>query len=157
MAVTETDLTRRLLNGSEPAPHLLALAAARTVTRWRLHRGQETPPPLLALETHGRADGVVDGADTSDTVGLLTAIYPLRVRSARDVAQIPGDGIDYGLLRYLRPDTAERLAAYREPQLLLNFLGRVHVGIDGGALRPDRALLAGSRKFPSRSWRFGTS
>lgn len=148
MAVTETDLTRRLLNGSEPAPHLLALAAARTVTRWRLHRGQETPPPLLALETHGRADGVVDGADTSDTVGLLTAIYPLRVRSARDVAQIPGDGIDYGLLRYLRPDTAERLAAYREPQLLLNFLGRVHVGIDGGALRPDRALLAGVSQIP---------
>lgn len=142
MAVADTDLTTRLLNAPEPTPHLLAAAAARTVTRWRLHRGQEPAVPLLALETHGRADGALDGADTSDTVGLLSAIYPLRVRSVGDVTQIPGDGVDFGLLRYLRPDTAERLAAYREPQLLLNFLGRVHVGVDGGALRPDRALLA---------------
>nr|WP_090343278.1 non-ribosomal peptide synthetase [Mycolicibacterium malmesburyense] len=148
MAITDTDITLRLLNESQPAPHLLAEAAAHTVTRWRRHRGQDTPPPLLALETHGRADGVVDTADTSDTVGLLTAIYPLRVRTARDVAEIPGDGIDYGLLRHLRPDTAERLAALPEPQVLLNFLGRVHAGFDGGALRPDRALLAQVSPLP---------
>ncbi|OBI80287.1 non-ribosomal peptide synthetase [Mycobacterium sp. E740] len=148
MAATDTDVTLRLLNAPEPTPHLLAAAAARTVTRWRLQRGQETPPPLLALETHGRADGVVDGADTSDTVGLLTAIYPLRVQSVLDVARIPGNAVDYGLLRYLRPDTAERLAAYREPQLLLNFLGRVHAGTDGGTLRPDRALLAQVSPLP---------
>ncbi|MGE2719653.1 amino acid adenylation domain-containing protein [Mycolicibacterium celeriflavum] len=148
MAITDTDLTLRLLNASQPAPHLLAEAAARTVTRWRRQRGQDTPPPLLALETHGRADGIVDTADTSDTVGLLTAIYPLRVRTGRDVAEIPGDGIDYGLLRHLRPDTAERLAALPEPQLLLNFLGRVHAGYDGGALRPDRGLLAQVSPLP---------
>ncbi|RAV12810.1 non-ribosomal peptide synthetase [Mycolicibacterium sp. GF69] len=148
MAVTDTDVTLRLLNGAEPTPHLLAAAAGRTVTRWRQHRGQETPTPLLALETHGRADHLIDGADTSDTVGLLTGIYPLRVGSARDLAEIPGDGIDYGLLRYLRPDTAERLAALREPQVLLNFLGGVHVGIDGGALRPDRALMARVSPLP---------
>lgn len=148
MSMTDTDLTARLLSAAEPAPHLLAAAAARTITRWRRHRGQEPTPPLLALETHGRADGVVEGADTSDTVGLLTAIYPLRVQSPRDVAEMPGDGIDYGLLRYLRPDTAQRLAALREPQVLLNFFGRVHVGIDGGAMRPDRALLAGVSPLP---------
>ncbi|GAT11143.1 peptide synthetase mbtF [Mycolicibacterium novocastrense] len=148
MAVTDSDVTLRLLNASEPAPHLLAAAAARTVTRWRLHRGQDTPTPLLALETHGRADALIDTVDTSDTVGLLTAIYPLRVQTARSVGEIPGDGIDYGLLRYLRPDTAERLAALPEPQVLFNFLGRVHAGFDGGALRPDRALLAGVSPLP---------
>lgn len=148
MAVTDSDVTARLLNAPESTPHLLAEAAARTVTRWRRHRGQDTPPPLLALETHGRADTVVDGADTSDTVGLLTAIYPLRVQTARDVTEVPGDGIDYGLLRYLRPDAAERLAARPEPQLLLNFLGRVHAGFDGGTLRPDRALLARVSPLP---------
>ena len=85
--------------------------------------------PLLALETHGRADTVTADADTSDTVGLLSAIYPLRVPSAhaRDIGDaidaIPGDGIDYGLLRYLRADTAERLRAHPEPQLLLNYPG----------------------------------
>lgn len=148
MVVSDTDVTLRLLNAPEATPHLLAAAAARTVTRWRLHRGQDTPPPLLALETHGRADSLVDTADTSDTVGLLTAIYPLRVQTARDVAEIPGDGIDYGLLRYLRPDTAEHLAALPEPQVLLNFLGRVHAGFEGGELCPDRALLARVSPLP---------
>ncbi|SEH73979.1 mycobactin peptide synthetase MbtF [Mycolicibacterium rutilum] len=149
MSATDSDLTRRLLAATEPAPHLLAEAAAVMITRWRGHRGQDgRPAPLLALETHGRVDTLIDGADTSDTVGLLTAIYPLRVRTARDVADLPGDPIDYGLLRYMRPDTAERLGALPEPQLLLNFLGRVHVGIDGGALRPDRALLAKVTQLP---------
>ncbi|MCV7281309.1 non-ribosomal peptide synthetase [Mycolicibacterium flavescens] len=149
MSATDRETTLRVLNGSQPAPNLLAAAAARTVARWRERRGQDPrPAPLLALETHGRADTVVDGADTSDTVGLLTAIYPLRVRTADDVAGLPGDPIDYGLLRYVRPDTAERLGALPEPQLLLNFLGRVHVGIDGGALRPDRALLSGVSQLP---------
>ncbi|WP_396905406.1 amino acid adenylation domain-containing protein [Mycolicibacterium phlei] len=148
MSSVDPDLTRRLLGADTPTPHLLAAAAARTVTRWRQRRGQEQPPVLLALETHGRADSVVDGADTSDTVGLLTAIYPLRVTAAGDIPQILGEPIDYGLLRYLRGDTAERLAALPEPQLLLNFLGRVHVGVDIGALRPDRALLAGVNPLP---------
>jgi mycobactin peptide synthetase MbtF len=94
------------------------------VTRWRKGRGQPTPAPLLALETHGRADELVNGAghdaiDTTDTVGLLSAIYPLRVDSAdprgvgAQLAKIPGDGIDYGLLRYLRGDTAPQLAEFR--------------------------------------------
>ncbi|MGE2723945.1 amino acid adenylation domain-containing protein [Mycolicibacterium pulveris] len=148
VSAADADVSARLLSSSVPTPHLLALAAARTVTRWRLHRGQQTPTPLLALETHGRADGVVAGADTSDTVGLLTAIYPLRVASARDLTAIPGDGIDYGLLRYLRPDTAQRLRGYPEPQLLLNFLGRIHVGLDGGVVRADRALLKGVSPLP---------
>jgi mycobactin peptide synthetase MbtF len=141
-------VTARLLSTNQPMSHLLAAAAAKTVTRWRLHRGQDTPAPLLALETHGRADSFVDDADTSDTVGLLTAIYPLRVRSAHDVAALPGDGVDYGLLRYMRDDTGERLRGYREPQLLLNFLGRVHAGTGGATLVPDRALLAGVTPLP---------
>ncbi|MFC3776665.1 non-ribosomal peptide synthetase [Mycolicibacterium holsaticum] len=148
VSVADADVSARLVTSSVPTPHLLAVAAARTLTRWRQHRGQDPRPPLLALETHGRADGIVADADTSDTVGLLTAIYPLRVQSSQDLAAIPGDGIDYGLLRYLRPDTASRLRGYREPQLLLNFLGRIHVGLDGGVLRPDRTLLAGVSPLP---------
>jgi len=104
-------------------------------------------PPLLALETHGRADGIVEDADTSDTVGLLTAIYPLRIPTRAAIDAMPGDGIDYGLLRYLRPDTAQRLKAYAEPQILLNFLGRIHIAV-GGELKPDRELLAQVSPLP---------
>jgi mycobactin peptide synthetase MbtF len=151
MWLADTDVTARLLSADTPPQQLLAQAAARMVTRWRAHRGQDPVTPLLALETHGRADDVVDSAiddvDTSDTVGLLTAIYPLRVPAHGAVPTVCGAGVDYGLLRYARADTAERLRAHAEPQILLNFLGHVHTAL-GGVLRPDRALLEAVSPLP---------
>ena len=91
--------------------------------------------------------------DTTETVGLLSAIYPLRVdtddpRQVRELLNsIPGDGVDYGLLRYLRSDTASRLARFRGPQLLLNYLGRAEVGGTNG-LWLDRGLLTGISPLP---------
>ena len=153
--------TGRLLKSGVPMLELLIAASARMVTRWRQRRGQPTPSPLLALETHGRADALFDGnraadgelIDTTETVGLLSAIYPLRVDTddPRQVAQrlsaIPGDGIDYGLLRHLRADTAGQLGALPEPQLLLNYLGRADVGGASG-LWLDRGLLSGVSPVP---------
>ncbi len=155
-AVVDADVSRRLLNSPAPLPDLLVAATAAMLTGWRRARGQATPPPLLALETHGRADALLDepggpAVDTGDTVGLLSSIYPMRVDPARPVsdqlAGIPGDGIDYGLLRYLRADTAERLAGFPGPQLLLNYLGAAHAG-GGTALRLDCELLAGVSPVP---------
>jgi mycobactin peptide synthetase MbtF len=159
-AVTEADTTARLLNSGIPMFDLLVAAVAQTVTRWRQLRGQPTPPPLLELETHGRADTLFDDTgdnaiDTTDTVGLLSMIYPLRVDSADPrrvgelLAAIPGDGIDYGLLRYLRDDTAEELSGFPGPQLLLNYLGRADVSDTGAGPRLDRTLLAGLPKLPA--------
>lgn len=136
-----------------PMFEVLIAATSRMVTRWRQTRGQPTPPPLLALETHGRTDTLCEGADTSDTVGLLSGIYPLRMDTddprevAKRLSAIPGDGIDYGLLRYLRTDTARQLADFPEPQLLLNYLGRADV-IDDSGLQLDRGLLAGVSPLP---------
>ncbi|MGB3895163.1 MAG: hypothetical protein WA942_13040, partial [Mycolicibacter sinensis] len=79
-------------------------------------------------------------------------IYPLRVHHAdpagvaRALAQIPGSGIDYGLLAYLRPDTAAQLAAGAGPQVLLNYLGRVDRAGGGPAVAPD--LIAGLPSVP---------
>ncbi|ORW97377.1 non-ribosomal peptide synthetase [Mycobacterium sp. IEC1808] len=139
------ELTRRLLAAAQPMGELLITAAARTVTAWRRRRGQDTPAPLLALETHGRTELGID-TDTGDTVGLLSAIYPLRIHSdgPTDLARIPGSGVDYGLLRYLRPDT--RLRELPEPQLLLNYLGNLHVGV--GDLELDRELMAEVDRVP---------
>jgi mycobactin peptide synthetase MbtF len=147
MSFTDPEVTALATAGV--LPDLLAAATARMITAWRRSRGQATPAPLLALETHGRADAVVAAGlardarriDTGDTVGLLSAIYPMRVVDDT-VAPIPGDGIDYALLRYLRTDTAERLGAHRDPQVLLNYLGRIHHAGGSEALVPDRALLA---------------
>jgi len=160
MSIIDTDLTARVLGAGQPVTDLLAAATARTITRWRQRRGQDTPAPLVALETHGRADTVVagDDVDTGDTVGLFSAIYPVRISSeapqqvSAEIAAVPGHGIDFGLLRYLRADTAERLAAYPEPQVLLNYLGRVHLGASGAALQLDGALLAGASPVPEPNY-----
>ncbi|OBG72286.1 MULTISPECIES: non-ribosomal peptide synthetase [unclassified Mycobacterium] len=154
-AAADADTTRRLLGSGLPLPTLLVAATAAALTRWRRQRDQPTPPPLLALETHGRADDLVDatGIDTGDTVGLLSSIYPVRVdstdpaRVGEQLASIPGDGLDYGLLRYLRDDTARRLAAFPGPQVLLNYLGAAHAA-GGTGLTLQRELLAGVSPVP---------
>ena len=153
MSISDPVLTAALLADDRPITELLAAAAARMITAWRTRRHQSTPAPLLALETHGRADAAVDPdgiTDTADTLGLLSAIYPVRVPEDTGVPQIPGDGIDYALLRYLRPDTAERLASHRDPQLMLNYLGRTEIG-GGGAAMQDRSLLNGVSLVPEQN------
>jgi len=154
-AILDTETTARLMRSGLPVFEVLVAAAARMITRWRQSRGQTTPPPLLALETHGRADALFDsrGVDTTETVGLLSAIYPLRVdtedpRRVRELlTAIPGDGVDYGLLRYVRGDTANRLAEFDAPQLLLNYLGHADIGASSG-LWLDRSLLKGVSPLP---------
>lgn len=157
-AVADADLTARLLGSDLAVPDQLTAAAAATVTRWRQLHGTATPAPLLALETHGRADVLVDPSgqriDTADTVGLCTAMYPLRIdsadprRVAERLAAIPGDGVDFGLLRYLRQDTTRQLGRWPGPQLLLNYLGRTDLGGSATGLRAERALLAGAPVLP---------
>ncbi|MCX2932578.1 amino acid adenylation domain-containing protein [Mycobacterium sp. CVI_P3] len=132
LSVTEADITGALLRAQTPIQDVLADACARLITCWRDQRGQSGPIPLVALETHGR-----NGAD--DTVGLLSAIYPLRIRPGEPLPEIAGEPTDYAMLRYLRPDTAERLRGFRGPQVLLNYLGRLD--LDAGSLL-DRGLLA---------------
>lgn len=152
VTVADRVLTAALLALPVPMHDLLVAATARMVTAWRARRGQAGATPLLALETHGRAEEVVTGVDTVDIAGLLSAIYPLRVAQAdpagvaRALADIPGGGIDYGLLAYLRADTADRLAAQPGPQLLLNYLGRVDRAGGGPAVAPD--LIAGLPSVP---------
>ncbi|MBP2451309.1 amino acid adenylation domain-containing protein [Mycolicibacterium lutetiense] len=157
MAFAEPDVTARLLTGAVPVTEVLAAATGRALSNWRRHRGQSTPAPLLALETHGRSDAAVsdhDEVDTGDTAGLLSMIYPLRLATddargvAAQVAAIPGDAIDYGLLRYLREDTAERLGTHRDPQVLLNYLGRIELDAADHALLQDRSLQAGVTAIP---------
>ncbi|OFJ51267.1 non-ribosomal peptide synthetase [Mycolicibacterium grossiae] len=162
LALADPDVTARILAGPVPVTEVLIAAMARAVTEWRRRRGQPTPTPLLALETLGRADAVVaaglDGeaadVDTGDTVGLLSAIYPMRIDAAdpagvaATLAAVPGDGIDFGLLRYLRADTAERLAAHRDPQVLVNYLGRFHQDAPANALQSDRDLLTEASRLP---------
>ncbi len=158
-AMLDVSTTARLLQSGLPVFEILIAAASRMVTRWRQDRGQPTPPPLLALETHGRADALFDDMsraggiiDTTETVGLLSAIYPLRVdtedpRQVRELlTAIPGDGIDYGLLRYLRGDTAEPARRVQRTAAAAELSGsrrsRRHQRTVAGSWPADRSFAA---------------
>jgi amino acid adenylation domain-containing protein/non-ribosomal peptide synthase protein (TIGR01720 family) len=93
---------------------------------------------LLALEAHGREE-IFEGANLFATVGWFTNVYPLWVpreggpeaaRAAR--AAVPANGFGYGLLRHMT-DAGKRLAALPQPEIALNYLGRIEGGFTGGA------------------------
>ncbi|MFC8124129.1 amino acid adenylation domain-containing protein [Streptomyces sp. NPDC057302] len=134
---------------------LSGLAAA--IAHWR----QETAPGvLLDVEGHGRAP--VDGVDLSRTVGWFTNVHPVRLdldgvdvgevaaggpaagallKTVKEqVRAVPGDGLGFGLLRHLNPDTAPALAALPRPQIGFNYLGRFTADASnatiGGSLDP---------------------
>ncbi|MDY7093718.1 MAG: amino acid adenylation domain-containing protein [Acidobacteriota bacterium] len=106
----------------------------------------------LELEGHGRREQLFDDVDLSRTVGWFTALYPLvldlspppgldgepgaeLVAVKEQLRAVPGDGVGYGVLRYLSPDaeTGRRLAAQPEAEILFNYVGRVDdVGGDEG-------------------------
>jgi non-ribosomal peptide synthase protein (TIGR01720 family) len=91
-------------------------------------------PLLVDLEGHGRETND-PRFDLSRTVGWFTTLFPVRLevsenlvysikRVKEQLRAIPGNGRGYGLLRYLNPDTAPRLAALPRPQIEFNYLGR---------------------------------
>ena len=154
MTIADEVLTTALLQARPPLQHVLIAATLRTVSKWRLQRGQSLTAPLLALETHGRADNIVADCDTSDTVGLLTSMYPLRFGPhgtlddvAERLAAVPGEVLDYGLLRYLHPHGREHLRRLGEPQILLNYLGRTDID-NQGPLRISHQLSAAAPAIP---------
>ncbi|GAA1938248.1 hypothetical protein GCM10009837_75660 [Streptomyces durmitorensis] len=141
--VTEAVLTRLPAAFRGTGTDVLLAALALAVNRWR---GADRST-LVRLEGHGREEDVVPGADLSRTIGWFTSMYPARVDVAGvDLADVlaggpaageaiklvkeqlrgvPDKGVGYGLLRYLNPETAPRLAEYPAPQIGFNYLGRI--------------------------------
>ncbi|MFD9906209.1 amino acid adenylation domain-containing protein [Streptomyces sp. NPDC059063] len=130
---------------------LLATLAAAVAQE----RGAGTSALLVDVEGHGREP--VDGVDLSRTVGWFTSAHPVRLDLAgldldearsggptagallkavkEQVRAVPGgDGLGYGLLRHLNPETAPVLAALPSPQIGFNYLGRFTAGTRQGPL-----------------------
>ncbi|ORX07314.1 non-ribosomal peptide synthetase [Mycolicibacillus trivialis] len=149
--VTPTERTEVVLAalGRDDTLHEFLLAATTmTIASWRRHRGEDpSTGALIALDSHGRADTILD-ADTTNTVGWFTSAYPVRLGAGEaatladqcdpwaagalldavgdHLRQLPHDGLDYGLLRYVTGGTGDsELAARPEPQLMFSYLGRL--------------------------------
>ncbi|MDH6108607.1 amino acid adenylation domain-containing protein/non-ribosomal peptide synthase protein (TIGR01720 family) [Kitasatospora sp. MAP12-44] len=106
-------------------------------------------PTLVSLESHGRhtADASVD---LSRTTGWFTAMHPVLLGGSplkqvkEQLRAVPGDGLGYGLLRYLNPETAARLAACPQPRVAFNYLGR----FAGDADQPWSVITMGAGDSP---------
>ena len=145
---------------------VLLAGLAVAVAAWRARRGQPGSSVLVDVEGHGREPGDAGAdVDLSRTVGWFTSIYPVRLDSGtvalaevvaggpaaaevvrrvkEQVRAVPGDGLGYGLLRYLNPQTGPALAGLPVPQIAFNYLGRF-----GGA----RAACPGSGASARQEW-----
>ncbi|WSR13799.1 amino acid adenylation domain-containing protein [Streptomyces sp. NBC_01207] len=130
----------------------LALAVA-----YRRHRsgGSGDHAVLVNVEGHGREE-FTSGVDLSRTVGWFTSIHPLRLDPGRiewsrvwdggpavadafkrvkeQVRELPDNGLGFGLLRHLNPDTARELAGRPDPEIAFNYLGRLAAHDADGAV-----------------------
>ncbi|MFH8369512.1 amino acid adenylation domain-containing protein [Streptomyces sp. NPDC018031] len=130
---------------------VLLTALAVTLARWRRDLGQDQTFAHIELEGHGRegrfvADAAGFEPELSRTVGWFTTLFPVTVDPGaaadptapgylaaalkavkEDLARVPGNGVSYGALRYLRDATFDAPA----PQVLFNYLGRFDAGAAG--------------------------
>ncbi|MER5772552.1 amino acid adenylation domain-containing protein [Streptomyces sp. NPDC001985] len=144
------DTTSHLLTSVPAAFHtgiddVLLTGLTAAVAEWRRRRGHTAAGLLVDLEGHGRVP-LAEGDDLSRTVGWFTGSNPVRLRlgttdfaglragapvagrTVKDIKEqlrsVPGDGLGYGMLRHLNPDTAPELAALPPAQIGFNYLGR---------------------------------
>nr|ADU56041.1 hypothetical protein CA37-18 [uncultured organism CA37] len=123
---------------------------------------------LVDVEGHGRH--AADGEDLLRTVGWFTSVHPVRLdvsgidlaaaaagnaaagdllKAVKDQARaVPGDGLGYGLLRHLNPDTGPRLAALPSPQIGFNYLGRAGVASEDTAWQVCQGSLGAAGAGP---------
>ncbi|MGW5316864.1 amino acid adenylation domain-containing protein [Nocardia thailandica] len=144
--VTETLLTTVPALYRTGADHGLLAALARAVRAWRASRGVASDTLRVRLESHGREEDTVPGADLTRTVGWFTSVHPVlldltgipahdggealaaTVRAIKEqLLAVPGHGIGFGLLRHANPATADRLAG-DQGQIGFNYLGRAATG-----------------------------
>ncbi len=161
MARVPAAVTAQLLT-SVPAAYragtgdLLLAALAAAVAERQAARGADPAPVVIEVESHGR-EPLTDDMDLSRTVGWFTSLYPVRLdpgpvdfaearaggpaaseivkRVKEQLGVVPGNGLGYGALRHLNPETREALAALPGPAIGFNYLGELAGA--GPAPEPD--------------------
>jgi aspartate racemase len=144
---------------------VLLTGLALAVARWRRDRGlADGSAVLVGLEGHGRAR-LAEGIDVSRTVGWFACAYPAAIDPGElphdevwsggpalgtalktvkeQLRAIPDQGIGYGLLRHLNPETGRKLAGHAEPQVGFGYQRTPGSAVPGGpADTPLRHALA---------------
>jgi len=154
------ELTSAVLTGVPAAfragvNDVLLTGLALAVDDWRRRRGDGGGHSLLVdLESHGREE-FLETIDLSRTVGWFTTVYPVRLdvgeldwahvwsggapvaqavqRVKEQLRALADNGLGYGMLRYLNPNTRPALAGALPPQIGFNYLGRFTGGAESAA------------------------
>ena len=141
------------------------------IAQWRRrHGGDAGNAVLLDLEGHGREE-IFEDVDLSRTVGWFTSLFPVRLdpgaldldealaggpalgRALKIIKEqlraLPDNGLGYGLLRYLNPQTAPQFSGFAAPQIGFNYLGRLSASAaDWGGATEDVKLGGGDPAMP---------
>src|SRR6266566_4849023 len=139
VALTQAMLTRVPAAFHCGIQHVLLTGLALAIAQWCGRRGRGASTAVLVdVEGHGREEVSAD-IDLSRTVGWFTSLYPVRLdvggvdveealgggaalgRALKLIKEqlrgVPGNGLGYGLLRYLNPRTGSQLASFAAPQI----------------------------------------
>ncbi|MFF8959710.1 amino acid adenylation domain-containing protein [Streptomyces sp. NPDC014894] len=136
-------------------------ALSQAFAEWRRGRGETGGDRVVvALESHGREQELLPGADLSRTAGRFTSVHPVALdargvaldsahspvelvrRAAAALASAPDSGIGYGPLRRLHPGLGD------EPEVQFDYLGRFAGGGSGGGdwtAAPEAGVLGSGR------------
>ncbi|MEV8449397.1 amino acid adenylation domain-containing protein [Streptomyces parvus] len=147
----DTDLTRALSGRVPAAVHgtahdVLVTATALAFARWRQERGERVGDDVIAVESDGREEGVVPGAELASTIGRFTTWYPVspdlpvspgaqgaEARRAlmavkEHLRETPDRGIGHGLLHHLD----DPVGPSRTPEVVLADRGPAAAFADTG-------------------------
>ncbi|MFD6269101.1 amino acid adenylation domain-containing protein [Nocardia asteroides] len=147
---------------------VLLAALMLALNAWRHENGEtlETGRPVT-VEGHGR-EALCADTDFAGTIGWFTSEFPVwtpatgiddpdglaealaggaaagrLLRAVKEAKRaVPGNGVGYGVLRRLDPETAPRFADRRAPEVLLNYLGRFGGGGAGAWSLPEHDAFA---------------
>ncbi|MBL1074669.1 amino acid adenylation domain-containing protein [Nocardia sp. 2] len=167
-AISEALLTTLPAAYRAKTDDVLLAALMLALNAWRSARGEalEAGRPV-AVEGHGREPLRAD-TDFAGTVGWFTSEFPVwtpasgvddaaglaealaggaaagvLLRAVKEAKRaVPGNGVGYGVLRHLDPETAPALARRRAPEVLLNYLGRFGGGSAIGWSLPEQDAFA---------------
>lgn len=123
---------------------------------------------IVDLEEHGRKEALFENIDLSRTVGWFTSLFPAlldlravpnypgeHIKSVKEqLRQISKQGIHYGLLRYLNPETTRYLQKLPEAEVSFHYLEQFDpvfseaplLGVAQEFKGSDRSLL-GQRRY----------
>lgn len=146
-----TEVPKRFSTGTE---EVLLGAFAAAVEQWRAGRGLDTGEGVLVGVVADGRTGDRPGTDLSRTMGRFTTVHPVRLghldpddedgqagrvsagallkRVKEQLADVPGHGLGYGLLRHLNPQTAPLFAGLPTPQVRVGYRGGLDAPLTDG-------------------------